>query len=99
MKGLSLWCSNTNNIIKLGNTLNEIRRNLKKHFIDVINCGEEEYDKCKVDNVNFILNNEYNNSQNIIDDFIQLELGFIDDEILDYTSIMKIYKKAYKNIF
>ena len=94
MKGLSLWCSHTNRTIELGDTLEKIRDKLKEHFIDVVNCGEA-YENYEVDNVNLILNKEYDNSQEIINDFESLELDFIDDEILDYTSTMKTYKKAY----
>jgi len=96
MEEITIWCSNTNRKIKIGKTLTTIRKNLKNHFIDVINTSES-YEKSEVDNVNYMLNKNYTKSQDIIDDFERLNMGFIDDEILDFSKNMKIYSTSYNN--
>jgi len=96
MEEITLWNPNTNVKFKLGKTLKTIRKKLKEHFIDVINTSES-YEIYEVENVKYMLNKDYENSQEIIDDFERLEMGFIDDEILDYSKNMKIYSKAYNS--
>jgi hypothetical protein len=62
------------NVILLSNKIDRAKRVLKNHFVDVIN-SPEEYSEEQKDNVNLILNKEYDN-------FIDLQVDYNNFDIL-----------------